>query len=638
MKRTAVLASTAAVVVAAGAVGGGVLWKGHQDDLKATQAATDAATTFAKGWTTGHVDTAAYAGTSPKAAQANFETTTAALGKGPVHTSVDDVVRHGDTATADVKVRWTMPGGGTFRWTDPIDLVEQQGTWKIKVPNRSLWHPKLTAADAFVAHTVQGKRGEITGRGGAPLMKNQTVYDIVIDPVKATDASVEKLQKVVGIGTLLEKLQQAQKSDSKATIPVITYREADYDARKASLVGLDGVIARKRTQPLAKNRDFGQPILGSVGPVTAEQIKKDPDYYHAGMYVGQYGLQAQYEKTMAAKDGFTITTKSHPDKELYTAKPQNGTTVRTTLDPSIQRAAQAAVDKLKGKASALAAINVKTGNVLAVANGPSYGSERAITGKFAPGSTLKMATAYTWLAKGNKPSQKVNCPVQVSAGGQMVRNFEGESFPNPPFTKDFAVSCNTAFVNAAKTFDDDDLHDGAKALGIGADWAKQLGYAGAFTGSVPVAKNDNEKTVSAFGQAKTQASPLSLAVAAGSIARGAYIPPALVTTPKQPGSRAAKPLKKPAAGELKKLMRLPVTDPDGTATIMKNTPGGPVHAKTGTAEFLDGGKPASHAWLAGWQGNIAFCALVVSVPEGQGGGTVAAPVVKDFLTTLAKQG
>ncbi len=637
MNRTAVLASTAAVVVAAGAVGGGVLWKGHQDDQKATQAAQAAASGFASAWSTGHLEKVAYAGTTGKAADANFETTTQALGKGPVHTSVSDLVRHGDTATAKVEVHWSMPGDRTFSWTDPISLVDQKGTWKIKVPSRSLWHPKLAADDAFVMQPVQGKRGQITGRGGAVLMKNQTVYDIVIDPVKATPESVSKLQQIVGIGDLVDKLKQAQQSGSKATIPVITYRKADYDARKAAMVGLDGVLAQKRTQPLAKNREFGQPILGRIGPVTAEQVKADPDYYHAGMYVGQSGLQAQYEKTLAAKDGFTITTRSHPDKVLFRAKAKNGTTVKTTLDPTIQTAAQKAVDKLDGKASALVAIDVKTGNVLAVANGPSYGSERAITGKFAPGSTLKMATAYTWLTKGHKPTEHVNCPIQVSAGGQQVRNFMSEHLDNPPFTKDFAISCNTAFVNVAKTFDNDDLHNGAKDLGIGADWADQLGYKGAFTGSIPIAKNANEKTVSAFGQAKTQASPLSLAVAAGSIARGAYIPPTMVTNPKQPGSRAPQPLKQPAARELKKLMRLPVSESDGTATKMQGTPGGPVYAKTGTAEFIDNGKPASHAWLAGWQGNIAFCALVVSVPEGQGGGTVAAPVVKDFLTTLAHE-
>ncbi|TWP37996.1 penicillin-binding transpeptidase domain-containing protein [Leekyejoonella antrihumi] len=637
MSRRSVLAGTTAGIVIAAGVGGGVLWKGHLDDQKATNAATAAATTFAKAWSSGHLDRAKYAGTTPAAAAANFKTTTAALGAGPVTAKATDVVRRGSMATADIKVAWTMSGGQKFSWTDPINLVKHTSGWSIQVPDRSLWHPKLAKNDAFVVTTDSGNRGAITGSGGADIMANQTVYDVVINPVTATTASVQQLQQITSVTGLVGELTAAQRSHSQATIPVITYRAADYDARKSALDALAGVLTQKRQQPLAQTRTFGQPILGSVGPVTAQMIKQDPKYYHAGMYVGISGLQAQYEKTLAPKPGFTIAGKSHPSDPLFTKAAQNGTTVQTTLDPTIQAAAEKAVGTLKGQASALVAINIKTGGVLAVANGPSYGMERAITGQFAPGSTLKMATAYTWLSKGHSPSEKVNCPVEVSGGGQLIRNFEGESFPNPPFSKDFAVSCNTAFVNASKDLDDSDLTNGAKALGIGANWAKQLGYTGAYDGSIPVAKDATEKAVSAFGQGRTQVSPLALAVAASSLARGSYIPPALVTSPKQPGSRTPKPLNAEVDAQMKQLMRLPVTDPNGTATIMQNTPGGPIFAKTGTAEFIDNGQDASHAWLAGWQGNIAFCALVVKVPSGQGGGTVAAPVVKDFFTTLANE-
>ena len=59
--------------------------------------------------------------------------------------------------------------------------------------------------------------------------------------------------------------------------------------------------------------------------------------------------------------------------------------------------------------------------------------------------------------------------------------------------------------------------------------------------------------------------------------------------------------------------------------------GGPVYAKTGTAEFGSGSSPQTHAWLVGWQGDIAFAAFVEA---GRSGGSVAAPVVRDFLTAL----
>jgi cell division protein FtsI/penicillin-binding protein 2 len=118
---------------------------------------------------------------------------------------------------------------------------------------------------------------------------------------------------------------------------------------------------------------------------------------------------------------------------------------------------------------------------------------------------------------------------------------------------------------------------------------------------------------------------------ASSVARGSFIPPALVTDPKQAGSRDPKPLDGAVVGQLQSLMRQVVTG--GTATTMKDTPGGPVHGKTGTAEFGNQNPPETHAWFVGYQGDVAFAVLV---EKGKSGGTVAAPVAKDFLTRLAK--
>ena len=130
---------------------------------------------------------------------------------------------------------------------------------------------------------------------------------------------------------------------------------------------------------------------------------------------------------------------------------------------------------------------------------------------------------------------------------------------------------------------DADVHDAAKALGVGAGWEKHLGVADAFGGSVPVAASKTEKAATSFGQARTLASPAAMAVMAGSVARGSYVEPALVTSPAVPGAdRTPKPLQARAVGELRTLMRQVVTS--GTGSVLKGVPGGPVSGKTGTAE------------------------------------------------------
>ena len=71
---------------------------------------------------------------------------------------------------------------------------------------------------------------------------------------------------------------------------------------------------------------------------------------------------------------------------------------------------------------------------------------------------------------------------------------------------------------------------------------------------------------------------------------------------------------------------------------MAGTPGGPVHGKTGTAEFTaEDGTLRTHAWFVGYQGDLAFAVVVTDTP-GAYGGQVAAPVARRLLTTLAGSG
>ena len=635
MSSRTVLGVTAGALVIAGGVGGYMYLQQSAEVGKQDAAAKAAATAFAHDWSARTLDRAVYVGTTPGAAADNFATATAALGKGPISVQVDDFNRDGSTGTATLHVAWTLSDNRVFRWDDPITLAKSAGgTWGVRVDaDKSLWHPKLQASDAFVVQQTQGLRGEIRGADDSGIMTNQKVYDISIDPTKATDASVGQLQNIVNIPGLVTKLHAAKKSGSQALIPVITYRQSDYIIYQNGVENLPGVVVQTRRQPLAATRTFGQPLLGSVGQVTAEMIKKHPNTYRVGDYAGLSGLQAQYDATLRPTSGFSITPRSDTSEVLFGSKAKNGRTLRVTLDPTVQNAAEQALGTMKDKPAAIVAVDVRTGDVRAVANSPTYGIDRALVGRYAPGSQMKIATTYALLTHGFDPDSRVPCPRNVFVNGYRIGNFEGETGGNPKFSKDFAMSCNTAFVKASSGFTDTELQQAANSLGLGADWAQQLGVAGTFAGNVPTANGQTDKAVSVFGQGRVQASPLSIAVMTGSVARGSYIPPALVTSPAPKGSRTPKSLDAGAVRELKKLMRLTVTD--GTATAVKKVPGGPVYAKTGTSEYAENGTTGVNGWLTGWQGNTAFCVLVEDVPKGKSGGDTAAPLAAKFLTTLA---
>lgn len=632
MARTTVLAATAAGVLLAGGIGGYMVVDDYRSDSAADDAARSAAELLARSWSAGEVEKARYVGTSGTGAAQNFETATAALGDGPVKVTVGSLDRDGTTATADLTVRWKLRDGSTFQWVDPVSLATSGGSWGVRVPeDTSLWHPKLAPDERFAVAEADAARGEILGKDDAKLMANLPVFDIALDPVKASEESAGELGDIVGQDDLASRLKDAKAKKSEALIPVITYRESDYQDKEDRIAAVAGAKVTEREQPLAPTRTFGQPLLGTVGTVTAEMLEKD-DSLSPGAVVGRSGLQKAFDEQLAPKGGLTVTVAG-TEEVLHGEKATGGKALRTTLDPEVQSAAETALQKAGDDSpTALVALDVNTGDVLAVANAPSSGVDRALTGRYQPGSTLKVSTTYALLTDGFDPDTKVPCPPSIVVDGRRIGNFEQETLPDDAtFYDSFAHSCNTAFVKAGEELSPQAMTEAGKKLGVGVDWTEQLGIP-AYTGSVPKTDGKVDHAATTFGQARTLASPLSIAVMTGSIARGSYVAPRLIVEGKD--GRTPEPLEEKAVEPIRTMMRQVVTD--GTGEVLQDTPGGDVHAKTGTAEFTgEGGRPVSRAWLTGWQGDIAFAVLVEDVPRGTGGGDQAAPIAKDFLTELA---
>jgi len=634
MSRRIIIASVVAGVVAVTAAAGGFAYFNHRDQVRLDQEARTAADGFATAWSHRAIMDVSYSGRSSDQVAASFRTTTAGLGSAPVKVTVTSLTREGDKATGALSVAWTVAEGSTWAYTMPISLQRDNSQiWTVAAKEgASMWAPGLSPAAKLVAARTWGTRGSVLDSKGSPILSVAKVYDVAIDPTRASAQTVSALEKVVDepAGTLVAKLDAAKASGSKATIPVISYREADFQTRKTQLEAIIGVIYPPREQPLAPSPTFARPLLGSYGPVSAEAIRNGKGRYVAGDYAGRSGLQGQYDAVLGGTPGVKVTASDKPDVPLFEKAAVDGAPMTLTLDPKIQSAAEAALSGSGTVPSALVAVDVTTGDLLAVANSPAFGMDRALLGQYQPGSTLKVATTYSLLGKGLSPSTPVTCPPFVMVDGRKMTNYENETFASAPFSKDFALSCNTAFVQLAATMGSSDVHDAATALGVGSGWGKHLGIDGTFSGSVPAATTKTEKAATAFGQARTLVSPASLAVMVASVARGSYIEPALIRSPPVAGAeRAPKGLDAKVAGELRGLMRLVVTG--GTGTALKSAAGGEVFGKTGTAEYGAANPPETRAWFVGWQGNVAFAVLV---ENGKSGGTVAAPIAKAFLGNL----
>ncbi|HEX2578614.1 MAG TPA: penicillin-binding transpeptidase domain-containing protein, partial [Aquihabitans sp.] len=223
------------------------------------------------------------------------------------------------------------------------------------------------------------------------------------------------------------------------------------------------------------------------------------------------------------------------------------------------------------------------------------------------------------------PDTVVACPETITVG-KVFRNAEGEVLGDVPFRKDFADSCNTAFIGQAGSITPEELTAAASSLGYR---ELDLGIP-VFGGSVPTTGDATEHAANMIGQGKVEASPFAVALASASVANGSSLVPRLIVDPAGAAPEPGAGLPPDEIAQLRELMRGVVVD--GTGGALAGVPGGDVFGKTGTAEFGTEVPPRTHAWFTGYQGDIAFAVLV---EDGGFGGAVAAPLAAQFLTALA---
>ncbi|MCI0386056.1 penicillin-binding transpeptidase domain-containing protein [Streptomyces sp. CNQ085] len=347
---------------------------------------------------------------------------------------------------------------------------------------------------------------------------------------------------------------------------------------------------------------------------------------------GVSGLQGRYDEQLTGGGGGTKSVvvadrdSGRAVKRLGEEKGRRGEPVETTIDPDVQVAAAEALEGVD-KNAAIVAIAPSSGRILAAANVPG-GMNRALAGRYAPGSTFKVVTTAALLKTGMRPEDVADCPKFAHVNGQRFENQDQFTLPEgSSFKNSFAESCNTFFINAREEMSDSTLRDTARSFGIGGVW--DVGDV-TFDGAVPVPENENEKAASMIGQARVEASPLVMASVAATVKGGEFRQPVLVPDAVKEKHEAPEALDPAVVSELRMMMRATVTE--GAGAELRNVPGQP-HAKTGTAEFGNEDPPRTHAWMIGFQGDSDL-AWAVLLEDGGSGGTDAGPVAAKFLRNL----
>lgn len=370
-------------------------------------------------------------------------------------------------------------------------------------------------------------------------------------------------------------------------------------------------------------------LLGSVAEATEDQLRELGPPYVAGDVVGRSGLQRSLERRLAGEPGGEVRVVDADSGEvievLHEFTAVGPEPVHTALDPGVQSAGQAALGPVSNPA-ALVAIDAGTFEVRAVVNTPGGGFDRALSGRYPPGSTFKVVTTAALLAHGLDPAQTVDCPGTVSVTGRSFRNAGYAALGAISFREAFAESCNTAFVDQASQLPDGALEAAAARFGFNVDYDIGVPVAGS---RFPEPTDEVDHAAASIGQGRVEATPLHMASVAAAIAAGRWQPPRLIVEEDDATAGvdgdAPEPLGEPLPAQLADLMRHAVAAGTGTAAEVA---GEPVAGKTGTAEYTASGTP-THAWFIAFRGDLAIAILVES---GGFGGEVAAPAAARFYS------
>jgi cell division protein FtsI/penicillin-binding protein 2 len=402
-------------------------------------------------------------------------------------------------------------------------------------------------------------------------------------------------------------------------------RAGEHLSRRSSL-GRRGNLLADNGTPLAQGPGRTSPlpgvaseIVGSLGPIPSA----DAAHYRALGYpsraqVGLDGLELIFQQQLAGRPGATLLAGR---RTLASVPVQNGRTIKTTINPTVE---EAAISALAGRYAGLTVMDPRTGGLLGLA-GIAFSAVQP------PGSTMKIITATAAL-QAHLVTPTTQFPVQTSAtiDGYKMENASGEACGGS-LVNAFAVSCNSVYAPLGARLGARRLVAAAKRFGFD----HPTGIPGALESTIPAPASIGSALAvasSAIGQGQVQASSLEMADVGATIADGGKrpiptfnygSPPRFVnvTTPK-------------VASEVQQMMVAVVRYGTGTSAQIS---GVQVAGKTGTAELANtAGKSNAakftDAWFVGYApvGAPRIVAGALFPNQGAGGAT-AAPAVREVL-------
>ena len=542
---------------------------------------------------------------------------------------------------------------------------------------------------------IPPSRGLILDRNGKLIAGNEQNYRVVITREDAGDveAVLKRLSSLIPLNSDdIEKTLKEVKRRSPFVPIIVADRIAWEDLSKIALnapvlPGVSPEFGLSRVYPL--DTDFAH-IVGYVGPVSEKDLEglenPDPLLQIPKFQIGKIGVEKWTEDILRGSAGekrIEVNAVGRVMRELERREGIPGADIRLTIDADIQNFTQV---RLGEDSAAAVAMDVQTGDILAIASAPSFDpnlfvrgisqadysvltendhrplANKSVQGAYPPGSTFKMVTALAALQAGVISTETtIRCPGYYEMGGRKFHCWKRAGHGTVSLKRGLSESCDVYFYEIAQKVGIDKIAEMGRSLGLGE--RHDLPMSAITEGVMPDKAWKQERykkewmigdTINAsIGQGYVLTSPLHLAVMTARVATGRAVVPRLI---QMVDEKPVPIVEAPSLGFESGILRAVqmgmyevMNGEHGTAKSSRIAEESLLMAgKTGTAQVrnISTKERASgvisndqlpwlsrdHALFVGFAPYDApRVAVSVVVEHGGGGSTVAAPIARDIL-------
>jgi penicillin-binding protein 2 len=413
---------------------------------------------------------------------------------------------------------------------------------------------------------LRAPRGVMFDRHGEVLVENRASFNISImrEHSRDLDRTMRLLAKVTGAdeAAMRETVERHRREPSYR--PVIVVQDATLaqvaavTARRLDFELPDVVVQQVSTRRYPANA-LGAHLLGYVGEASEQQVANGA--VASGTVMGQSGLERTYNQILMGSDGARRVVVNSVGREIRTLDeeaPTEGKRMQLTLDASMQRAAEEGF-RTTGYWGSAVVLEPASGDVLTLVSLPAYDpnafaagidkatwqrlnadelrplQNRAIQGRYSPGSTFKVVMATAALEEGViTPETKIFCAGGGTFYGRFFQCLGHHGWMDVRHALE--KSCNTFFYTVGNQLGVDRIHDWSEKLGLatksGVDLPNEIESIIPSTAWKQQRTGERwypGETISvAIGQGQVSVTPMSMAVMMASVARGQRVTPRLV--------------------------------------------------------------------------------------------------------------